>query len=89
MMEVAVLTPKITKYFISAVPNAKNDSVEVIGPNILRVRIAAKPVDGEANQRLIKVLAEYFNVAKSSVRLKAGSTFRQKIVEISADQPES
>lgn len=80
---------KLTKYFISAVPNAKNDSVEVVGPNILRVRIAAKPVDGEANQRLIKVLAEYFNVSKSSVRLKAGSTFRQKIVEISADQPES
>ena len=71
-----------TKYFVSAVPNSSQDSVEEIGPNILRIKIHAKPIDGEANNRLIKILSEYFDVAKSQVEIKAGATFRQKIVII-------
>jgi len=72
-----------TKYFISAIPNSKEDSVEEIGPNILRIKINARPIDGEANKRLIKILADYFKVAKSQIEIKAGTTFRQKIVLVS------
>ena len=64
-------------------PNSKEDSVEKIGPNVLRVRINARPIDGEANKRLIKILSEYFGVAKSMIEIKAGATFRQKIVIVS------
>lgn len=68
------------KYFISAVPNAKNDAVELTAPNVLRVRINAKPINGEANRRLIEILADYFDVPKSYIEIKAGNTFKQKIV---------
>lgn len=70
----------MTKYFISAVPNSKEDSVELLGPNILRVKIKARPIDGEANKRLIEILSDYLSVPKSLITIKAGATYRQKIV---------
>ncbi len=75
-----------SKYFVSAIPNSKNDSVEIIGPNILRVKINAKPVDGEANKRLVLILADHFDVPKSNINIQTGATFRQKIVIVETDR---
>lgn len=74
---------EVKKYFVSAVPNSRHDSVEVISENILRVKIHAKPVDGQANIKLIEVLADYFHVPKSCVEIQAGEYFRKKLVHIS------
>ena len=48
----------------------------------LRVRIAAPPVDGEANGELVRVLAKYFGVAKRSVEITAGHSFKTKQIRI-------
>jgi uncharacterized protein YggU (UPF0235/DUF167 family) len=40
------------------------------------------PEDGKANEAVIKLLAEYFDVSKSEVILLKGSTSGQKIIEI-------
>lgn len=50
----------------------------------LRVRIAAPPVEGEANARLCKLLADTFQVSKSMVTLVSGKTSRYKRVRIHA-----
>ena len=47
-----------------------------------KVKITAPPVGGAANVMLVKVLAEYFNVSKSSVEIVGGKTARTKIVDI-------
>lgn len=47
-----------------------------------QVFVKELPVDGKANEAIIRVLAEYFKVPKSSVRIVAGGTSREKIVEI-------
>jgi len=60
-------------------PRASND--EIVGPHgeeSLKVRITAPPVDGKANQHLIKFLAKAFGVAKSQVTLLKGETGRDK-----------
>ena len=49
-----------------------------------RVRIAAPPVDGQANVHLREFLATLFGVAKNQVTLLAGETGRNKRVRIAA-----
>jgi uncharacterized protein (TIGR00251 family) len=48
----------------------------------LKIRLAAAPVDGAANQRLIAFLASEFKVAKSSVAIVKGQTSRSRTVAI-------
>jgi uncharacterized protein (TIGR00251 family) len=48
----------------------------------IKVRLAARAVDGKANEALIEFLASHYNVRKSSVRITAGLKSRRKRVEI-------
>lgn len=48
----------------------------------LKVRLAARAVDGKANEALIEFLAEHYKVPRSSVRITAGFKSRRKRVEI-------
>jgi len=48
----------------------------------IKVRLAARAVDGRANQALVEFLAEHFAVPKRSVRIVAGLKSRQKRVVI-------
>ena len=48
----------------------------------LKVRLAARAVDGKANEALIAFLAEHYGVPKRSVRILSGLKCRQKRVEI-------
>ena len=48
----------------------------------LRVRVAAPPIEGAANQALVRVLAEELGVARRSVRLVAGAAGRQKLIVV-------
>jgi uncharacterized protein (TIGR00251 family) len=47
-----------------------------------KVRLAAPPVDGKANEALIRFLAGRFDVAPSAVRIIRGLSSKMKIVEI-------
>lgn len=48
----------------------------------IKVRLAARAVDGKANEALIEFLAEHFRVPKSRVRIVSGLKSRQKRVII-------
>ena len=49
----------------------------------LEVAVSAPPVDGAANEELVRILAEHFDVPKSSITIARGATGRSKIVRIS------
>ena len=70
---------------VQVVPNAKK--TEVIGEleDALKLRLHAPPVDGKANEALIRFLAERLQVAKSAIHLTHGQTARRKILEVRAD----
>jgi uncharacterized protein YggU (UPF0235/DUF167 family) len=48
----------------------------------LKVRVAAPPIQGAANQALLRVIADELGVARRSVRLVAGAAGRQKLVVV-------
>ena len=49
----------------------------------LKIRLTAPPVDGAANEALIRFLAGTLSLPKSSVEIVSGHTSRDKIVRIS------
>jgi uncharacterized protein (TIGR00251 family) len=67
---------------IITIPGSKTHEIIKIDENSYRVKIDAPAIEGEANKRLIEILAEYFNVQKSSVKILKGFKNRNKIVSI-------
>ena len=48
----------------------------------LKIRLAASPVDGAANEALVRFLAERLKVPRSSVALMAGAGARAKVLAV-------
>ena len=48
----------------------------------LKIRLTAPPVDGAANEALVKYLSDVLSVSKSQVEIVSGHTGRQKIIRI-------
>lgn len=46
------------------------------------VRVKAMAVDGKANEAVIEVVAKYFKVNKSKVKIVSGLTGRNKIIDV-------
>ena len=63
-------------------PNSKKEEVVPSGDGAYTVRVAAPPVEGKANERVVELLAEHFGVPKSRVSIARGAGGRRKIVEI-------
>ena len=63
-------------------PRAKKDAVAGRYGDRLRVRLAAPPVEGKANERLVRFLAEEFGVPQKAVQILAGQTGRSKSVVV-------
>lgn len=72
---------------IDASPGAKR--TEIAGLNRWRgsvqIRIAAEPKEGEANEELVRFLAEVFSVPKDKVRLLKGEKTSRKSVFLPVD----
>lgn len=63
---------------VHAQPGAGRDGVAGLHGERLRVRTAAPPVDGRANERLAELLADAFGLKRGAVALVAGATSRRK-----------
>ena len=49
---------------------------------MLRWGVHAAPVDGAANEEVIRSIAEYFSIPKSSVSLRRGEKSREKQIQL-------
>jgi uncharacterized protein (TIGR00251 family) len=63
-------------------PGAKRTESAGLHGDALKIRLAAPPVDGKANEALIAFLAKTLGVPKSHVELVSGQTSRAKRVRI-------
>lgn len=72
-------------------PGARQTTVAGLHGDALKLRLAAPPVEGRANEALLKFVAEFFKVPLRNVALKQGGQSRHKRVEIcgSTVNPES
>ena len=65
-------------------PGAKRTEVVGVHGSALKIRLAAPPVEGRANEALVAFLATSFSVPKRNVALIRGETGRAKTVRIAA-----
>ncbi|MDB9476686.1 DUF167 domain-containing protein [Dolichospermum circinale] len=63
-------------------PNSQQQKIEELADGSLNVHLKSPPIDGKANEELIKLLAKKFDVPKSSITIKSGVTSRKKLIEI-------
>ena len=71
---------------LSVMPNAKRTEVDGLHDGALRVRLAAPPIDGRANEALIAWLAKSLGVAKRDVEVLRGESSRRKQVAIAVSR---
>jgi len=71
--------------YLKIKPNQRFDRIEKVDEHWV-VRVKAPAVDGKANEHLVIYLSEVFNISRSKIRLKKGSTSRIKCLEIEAEE---
>jgi len=71
------------KIEIKVIPrSSKNEVVGKMANGILKIKLTSAPIDGEANESLIKILAKEFKVKKGQINILKGKTSKNKLVEI-------
>ncbi len=65
-------------------PRSKRDEFVAPHGDHYKVRITAPPVEGKANDHLIRFLCKSFGVKRTQVTLEVGQTARNKLVRIQA-----
>ena len=64
------------------VPRAARDEVVGWETGVLRVRVTAPPVEGQANRAVVAVVARALGVRPSAVTLVTGERGRDKVFEV-------
>lgn len=70
------------RYTLRVKTGSSREKIEETGPSNITIWVRAKPVDGQANEAVIRALAEHWGVAKSSITIKSGLSSKTKIIEI-------
>lgn len=69
-------------FTVRVVPRASRSSVAGEHDGALKVRVAAPPVDGAANEELIRCLARLFGVPARNVEITGGQTAKLKQIRV-------
>src|SRR5438128_8833412 len=71
-------TPTGVVLDVSVVPGAKRTEAVGLHDGALRLRLAAPPIEGRANEALIAWLADELGVPRKSIQLLRGASSRRK-----------
>jgi len=63
-------------------PRASLSAIAGEVDGVLKIRLAAPPVDGEANEEMIRFLAKFFDVSCAQISIRSGQTSRNKLIVI-------
>jgi len=73
---------KLAKILVHVHPGAGRNSVVRFKDGVWHIRIAAPPVEGQANKELIKFLSEILGVSKNRLSIEKGATSRRKVIAV-------
>ncbi|MFH1247103.1 MAG: DUF167 domain-containing protein [Candidatus Micrarchaeota archaeon] len=66
---------------IQVITNASKEEV-LQEKDYLKVKVHAKPIAGQANKTVVKLLSKHFNVSQNKIHIICGLKSRKKVVEI-------
>lgn len=76
------MTASRLRLALQVVPNASKSEVAGAAEGALRIRLQAQPIEGRANEELVRLLARLLGLPKSAIAVVQGQASRCKLVEI-------
>ncbi len=70
-------------FSVRVIPRASRTEIAGEIGGAVRVRVSSPPVDGAANDVLIRLIAKRLSVPRSAVEIVSGSASRTKLVRVS------
>jgi uncharacterized protein (TIGR00251 family) len=75
-------TAKGVRLPVRAVPRAAKNEIQGVQGDALKIRLQAPPVEGKANQALIRFLSDTLDISRAQISIASGETGRNKAVLI-------
>ena len=69
---------------VQITPNAKKSEVIGLLDDVIKIRLQAQPIEGKANDALVRYIADVLKVPKSAVSITHGHTNKRKLLEVHA-----
>jgi uncharacterized protein len=76
-----------SSFKVHLAPRAAKDGIVGVHDQALKIRIKAPPVDGKANEALLKFLAKTLKVKTADVSILTGHASRKKTIAVSGLTP--
>ena len=70
------------KLSVRVSPRSSRNDIKKLPDGTYKIFLTAAPVDGKANESLIKIISNYFSIPKKNISVLKGKTSRNKIIEI-------
>lgn len=70
------------KIFVDVKPGSKREGVLKIDGAHFVVRLRARPIEGKANDALIRALAGHFQISPSRITIVSGMRSKNKVIEL-------
>ena len=77
--------PSVVRFAVRVQPRASRNELVGLRNGVLRVRLQAPPVEGAANEALIRFIANELGLSRRAVRIVSGFGSRNKVVEVVAE----
>lgn len=77
--------PHGVRITVQVAPNAKRTELMGLMEDAVKIRLQAQPVEGKANEALVRFVAEKLKVPRTAVTITHGQTSKRKTVEIRAE----
>jgi uncharacterized protein len=74
--------PGAIRLAVQITPNAKKTEVIGVLDDALKLKLQAQPIEGKANEALIKFLAKALSVPRGAVTITHGQTSKKKLIEV-------
>ncbi len=69
---------------VQITPNAKKTEVIGVLDDALKIKLQAQPIEGKANEALVRYLAKALGVSRSAVTITHGLSNKRKLIEVAA-----
>lgn len=73
---------------VKVIPRAQRDEIVGVEGDAVKIRLHAPPVEGRANDALVKFLADVLRVPRAQIEIVRGETSRHKVVRVRDVPPE-
>jgi uncharacterized protein YggU (UPF0235/DUF167 family) len=70
------------RLFVTAKTGAREEKVEEKDSTHFVVAVKAQPIEGKANDAIVKALARHLKVPKSVLTLRSGATGKNKVFDV-------